>query len=73
MAAGPAGPQRTAQRRAGVSGAARTRDERVTQLTLEALPIGTDRPPVPARFARSVGPEDALASPDELSRRAKDG
>jgi hypothetical protein len=40
---------------------------------LEALAAGTDRLPVPARFARSVGSEDALALPDELSRRAKDG
>ncbi|GAA2644742.1 hypothetical protein [Nonomuraea recticatena] len=52
---------------------ARTRDERVTQLMLETLAAGTDRLPVPARFERSVGPEDALASPDELSRRAKGG
>ncbi|MEV4160007.1 hypothetical protein [Nonomuraea dietziae] len=40
---------------------------------LEALATGTDRLPVPARFARSVEPDDALALPDELCRRAKDG
>ncbi|MBE1565315.1 BlaI/MecI/CopY family transcriptional regulator [Nonomuraea africana] len=53
--------------------AARTRDEHVTQLMLEALAASTDRVPVLARFAQSVELEDALALLDELTRRAKDG
>lgn len=53
--------------------AAHTRDEHATQLMLEALASGTDRLPVPARFARSVEMEDALALLDELTRRAEEG
>ncbi|MFI6320890.1 BlaI/MecI/CopY family transcriptional regulator [Nonomuraea sp. NPDC050556] len=49
--------------------AARTRDEHVSQLMLEALEASTDRTPVLARFAQSVALEDALALLDELNRR----
>ncbi|MFD1933045.1 MULTISPECIES: hypothetical protein [Nonomuraea] len=40
---------------------------------LEAPAAGTDRLPVPARFAQSVEMEDALALPDEPTRRAEEG
>ncbi|MFI7640982.1 hypothetical protein [Nonomuraea sp. NPDC049400] len=45
------------------------REERVTDLVLEALSAGNDRSPVPAGFAQSVELEDALALLEELSRR----
>jgi len=35
---------------------------------LDALAAGTDRPPVPARFARSAEEEDAVTPMTELSR-----
>ena len=63
---GPADPQAVPRR-------GRTRDEHVARPMLEALAAGTDGLPVPARFARSVEPEDALASLDEPARRAEEG
>ncbi|MGW4802267.1 BlaI/MecI/CopY family transcriptional regulator, partial [Nonomuraea sp. NPDC004297] len=60
---------RTPHRNAFRYAAARSRDEHVTALMLEALAASPDRLPVLARFARSVEEEDALALFDELARR----
>ncbi|WP_431931616.1 BlaI/MecI/CopY family transcriptional regulator [Nonomuraea jabiensis] len=48
-----------------------TKDERVSDLMLEALSASADRLPVLARFAQSVEEEDALALMEELSRRQR--
>jgi predicted transcriptional regulator len=61
---------RTPYRNAFRYAAAKSRDEHVSDLMLEALSASTDRLPVLARFARSVEEADALALMAELARRA---
>jgi predicted transcriptional regulator len=60
---------RTPYRNAFRYAAAKSRDEHVSDLMLEALSASTDRLPVLARFAQSVADEDALALMEELRRR----
>ncbi|MEU7898379.1 hypothetical protein AB0B45_36645 [Nonomuraea sp. NPDC049152] len=72
--AGPSGRERKGPLiRKPYRDAARSRDEHVARPTLGALAAGAGGLPVPARFARSVEPEDALASLDEPTRRAEEG
>jgi predicted transcriptional regulator len=62
---------RTPYRNAFRYATAKSRDEHVTDLMLEALADSTDRLPVLARFAQSVEDEDALALMEELLRRQR--
>jgi predicted transcriptional regulator len=62
---------RTPYRNAFRYAVAKSRDEHVSDLMLEALAASTDRLPVLARFAQSVAEEDALALMAELRRRQR--
>ncbi|MGP3914206.1 BlaI/MecI/CopY family transcriptional regulator [Nonomuraea sp. 10N515B] len=62
---------RTPYRNAFRYAAAKSRDEHVSDLMMEALAASTDRLPVLARFAQSVAEEDALALLAELRRRQR--